>query len=50
MQLLKSAVRKIAEVEPNNEESVEAMLHDIRIGVMNSSSPYFRKLFPELHA
>lgn len=50
MKLLKSAIGKIVEVDPNNDESIERMLQDIRICVKNSSSTYFRKTFPKLYA
>lgn len=50
IKVLKSAIGKIAEVDPNTDESIEAMLQDIRTCVKNSSSTYFRKTFPKLYA
>ncbi|XP_055551024.1 DNA mismatch repair protein spellchecker 1 isoform X2 [Wyeomyia smithii] len=44
-----SSIGKIANVDPNNDEAICAMLQDIRLCVRNSSSTYFRKTFPSLY-
>ncbi|XP_053691688.1 DNA mismatch repair protein spellchecker 1 [Sabethes cyaneus] len=45
-----SSIEKIANVDSNNDESIGAMLQDIRQGVKNANSAYFRKTFPSFTA